>query len=358
MALKPLEGGLNKVQRESIEIERFIFHIIDQEAESHYNVVHLDEVVLQPKQKQFFIERMRDIAEGAQYVFKQDAVHLKEKCNQLFAEPDNFIQLSRQITTDFAGRHKGSMSAGVFIVSVARFLVSAHHWHQLVFLVKMDKQSTFSYSYREEGGRRIATIEENENSLIESKSAIQKSALIDPSSLFAWDALAFDRVSKPDLGHYYQAFLGVIPRQQDSDLTRVAHGTVRRWIKKLPKEDLPEDENMNTFAGRALDYLKAHEVFDTDSYLEAVVRGKNSEHKAKLTESLRDALAEAGVAGQQFRPMPGSLRKGETKQVYQTAEGVMITFEGDQARAGMTIQNLPNGRTRITIETLRLDVQG
>lgn len=358
MAAAPLDGVLNQAQRESLEIVDFIFHIIVPDADEEEEVVFLDEVQLEAKQKAFFLDRLREIAEGTQYVFKQDAVNLKEKCEQLTGEPGRFIELSRQVTADFAGRHQGRMSAGVFIVSVVKYLHSAHNWQQLVFLVKMDKQPTFTYSYEERDGRRVAVVAEVPNSLNENKNAVQKSALIDASGQFAWDVLAFDRVKKPGLSDYYRGFLGVTERHQESVLTRAAHAGVRKWAKKVPLEKLPPGEDLNTFLGRSLNYLNDHDTFDTDDYLNAVVRDENADRKAELIQSLRDTLAEAGVAGQQFRPQPGSLRDSERKQVYKTLEGVTISFEGTQEAVGMKIEQLGTGRARITIETNRLDPKG
>ncbi|KIY42039.1 hypothetical protein TZ03_04840 [Pseudomonas sp. 10-1B] len=354
----PLDGVLSQAQRESLEIVSFIFHIIEPDAEVDEDVVFLDEVELQAKQKVFFLDRLREIAEGTQYVFKQDAVHLKEKCQQLLDEPHRFIEFSRQITTDFSGRHKGHMAAGVFIVSVVKYLATAHDWRQLVFVVKMDKQPSFTYSYEEKDGRRVAVINEVQNSLNESKNAIQKSALIDVSDQFAWDVLAFDRVQRPGLGDYFRGFLGVTERQQDSVLTRAAHVQVRKWAKKLTAEQLPPGEDLNTFLGRSLNYLSDHDTFDTDEYLNAVVRDEDANRKAELVRSLRDALAEGGVAGQQFRPQAGSLRKSERKQVYLTYEGVTISFEGTPEAMGMQIEPLGGGRSRVTIVTNRLDAKG
>lgn len=358
MPVAPLDGVLNQAQRDSLEIVSFIFHIIDPDADEDDGVVFLDEVQLQAKQREFFLARLREIAEGTQYVFKQDAVHLQEKCQQLIGDPNRFIELSRQVTMDFSGRHRGQMSAGVFIVSVVRYLAAAHNWQQLVFLVKMDKQPTFTYSYEEQDGRRVAVVNEVPNSLNESKNAVQKSALIDISDLFAWHVLAFDRVKKPNLSEYFRAFLGVTERQHDSALTRSAHLGVRQWAKAQPAEALPPGEDLNTFLGRALNYLSDHDTFDTDEYLNAVVRDDDADRKAVLMRSLRETLAEAGVAGQQFRPQPGSLRGKERRQVYTTLEGVTIAFEGTRETVGMSIEQLGEGRARITIETNRLDAKG
>ncbi|HTN30629.1 MAG TPA: hypothetical protein VL178_07315, partial [Pseudomonas sp.] len=64
----PLDGVLSQAQRESLEIVSFIFHIIEPDGDADEDVVFLDEVQLQNKQKEFFLDRLREIAEGTQYV--------------------------------------------------------------------------------------------------------------------------------------------------------------------------------------------------------------------------------------------------------------------------------------------------
>lgn len=353
----PLEGVLNQAHRESLEIVDFIFHIIDPEAEEGQKVVYLDEVQLQDRQKAFFLERLREAAEGTQYVFKPDAVVLKEKCQQIAAEPQRFVELSRHITENFSSHHDGQMSAGVFVVSTVKCLVSANNWRNLVFLIKMDKRPSFTYSYTEQNGRRVAVMNEIENALNETKAAIQKSALIDVSDIFAWDVLAFDRVKKPTITDYYRGFLGVTERQVDSVLTRSAHSTVRKWAKRLTVEQIPVGEDALGYVGRSLNYLKDHNAFDTDEYLNAVVKDEDPLRKTSLINLLRDELASVGVAGQQFSPRADSLLSKDKKQTYQTAEGVTITFEGDKTTVGLSVQNIGNNRKRITIETGNLVIK-
>ncbi|GGY76794.1 hypothetical protein GCM10011613_21620 [Cellvibrio zantedeschiae] len=352
----PLEGVLTQAQRQSLEIEDFIFHIIVPDAHEEEKVIYLDEVQLQPNQKTFFLDRLRETAEGTQYLFQPNAVHLKDKCISLMSAESDFLEISRQITADFSGRHRGQMSAGVFIVSVVKYLISANDWGRLIFLVKMDKQPSITYSYREESGRKIAVVEEVKNSLNETKNAIQKSALIDTSNQFAWDVLAFDKIKKPLLGEYFKAFLGVVERFQDSVLTKSAHDTVRRWAKKLSRAEIPEEEDANTYSGRSLNYLMDNDTFDTDGYLNAVVRDEDPERKRILIGSLRAALDASGISGQLFSPKPNSLKRKDKKQVYRTFEGVTIEYEGERSAAGISIEDRGNGKKRIIIETNRLDV--
>jgi len=352
-----IEGVLSQGQRESLEIEDFIFHIIDPDADEDKRVIFLDEVNLHAKQREFFLARLKEIAEGTQYKFLEDAVHLKEPCVEIVSRSDRFIELSRHITQDFSGRHKGQMSPGVFVIATVKYLVAAGNWQKLVFLVKMDKRPSFSYSYKNENGRLVAAMSEIENALSEAKSAIQKSALIDVSNVFAWDVLAFDQIKKPLLGDYYKGFLGVIERQEDSYLTRSAHITVKKWARKLTKEKMPENEDAFGYSGRAFNYLVDHDAFDTDEFINAVVRDDDPERKAILKNQLREELASAGISGQRFRPQPGSISTKDKKQVYKTEEGVIITFEGDKAAVGLTTENIGNNRKRIIIETGNLIIK-
>ncbi|MBK7719502.1 MAG: hypothetical protein IPJ36_11985 [Simplicispira sp.] len=107
----------------------------------------------------------------AQYVFQRDAVTLKEKCARLVAPRADFNLLSRQITADFASRHKGQMSAG-FFVAIVRYQATAQIAEKLVLLIKMDNSPSFSYSHKQVNGNcgRDAQVP---NALNETK-AIQK----------------------------------------------------------------------------------------------------------------------------------------------------------------------------------------
>jgi hypothetical protein len=103
-----LEAVLSQAQKDSLDIEEFIFHIIEPEADDDEKVVYLDSVTLQEKQRTFFLDRLRDTAEGTQYVFQQDAVTLKEKCAQLVAPRADFNLLSRQITARLCRPSQGA----------------------------------------------------------------------------------------------------------------------------------------------------------------------------------------------------------------------------------------------------------
>lgn len=346
-----IESTLTEDQKNSLQITEFVFHIIDPSIPDEDQILPIDEVQLPEKQKVFFLDRLKEILTGTQYVFKPDAGLVKQKCIELTAYPKKINEISRILASDFTGRHKGSMSIGIFVVAKVKFLAKANNWKRLILLLKMDQSESFSYKRVKVNEKYIAVLNENENSLSRDKNSIQKSAVIDADNYFAWDVLAFDRVQKPRIGDYFKAFLGVQERQQEAVLTREALNTVKQWAKSIPQEDLPEGEDSASFTGRAFDYLKNNINFDSDNFIETVVRDENKERREKLTSQLKSKLTEKGIYGQTFVPKPESLKRAETLSKMVTKEGVSVIFQGSREAVGIDVSPLPNGRTRITIET-------
>lgn len=349
------ESVLTDMQTAQLEIEHFIFHVIHTD-QPDAPVTFLDEVLLTEEQKEFFTERLRNAAAGSQYQFMPDAVSLKEKCEQLLADPNSFIETSRQITQDFSGHHTGNTANGVLVIAIVKTLVADNQPARLVFLVKLDHKDVYQYTLEQQAGGQRAVIHKIANSLVEDKAAVQKSALIDVSDVFAWDVLAAERRPKPDgeIWDYFKAFLGVRLREDASTLTRRIFSVVRKWARSLSEADMPEGEDVNTYKNRAIRFLEDSDQFDTERFLDLVVRDDvDAERKIRVKQSLRDHLAEAGIAGQAFRPQPNSLSKRAKKMVYETIEGVTIQFEGSLEEKGITIRSV-DGSKVIEIRTARV----
>ncbi|MFV5653317.1 nucleoid-associated protein [Acinetobacter baumannii] len=347
--MQQLEGGLKQDHLNSLEIEKFIFHIVNPDAAKEEDqVIYMDEVALKPTQQVFFLERLKEIAEGTQYIFRQDIPNIKEACESL---ENDFDTISRTLAANFSLQHSGRMSGGLFVVCIVKYLASANNYKKLIFLVKMDNQPSITYEYKEVGGKKIATVTDIKNALNESKKAVQKSALIDIGNVFLWDILAFDRVFKPTLAEFFKKFLGVKERNTNSQLTKVAFQTVKEWAKAIPQEELPEGEDAATYAQRALNFLCDNDVFDTDNFISTVVRDEeNTERKNVFSASLKEKLNDKGVAGQSFIPQPNAIKPKDKKYTYITAEGVTITFEGSREAVGFNIQPTNKGK-RIIIDT-------
>ena len=344
-----LEGGLKQDHLNSLEIEKFIFHIVNPDASKEEDqVIYMDEVELQPNQRNFFLDRLKEIAEGTQYIFRQDIPNIKNSCEGL--ETD-FNAFSRSITARFSLQHSGRMSGGLFVVCVVKYLASVNNYKKLIFLVKMDNQPSITYEYKEVDGKKIATVTDIKNALNESKKAVQKSALIDIGNVFLWDVLAFDRVYKPTLADFFRKFLGVTERNTNTQLTQVAFQTAKEWAKAIPQDELPEGEDAATYTQRALNFLCDNDVFDTESFINTIVKDEtNPARKIAFSNALKEKLNEKGIAGQSFIPQPSSIKPKDRKHTYVTVEGITITFEGSHEAVGLDIKKTNNG-TRIIIDT-------
>lgn len=352
-----IESTLTAVQKDSLEITDFIFHIILPITDGPTQVQYSDEVHLAEKQKKFFLKILQETLTGTQYIFQQEEAFLKTKCLEVIKDKSKFNAISRALTKDFAGRHTGQMSAGIFIFAVAKYLAKAGVWKNLVLLLKMDQNEIFSYRRIKKDERWIVVVDEVNNPLSDRKDSIQKSAVIDVEGNYSWNVLAVDRGKKVGLADFFEAFLGVIAREDASELTRRALSSVRQWANKLPKESFPPNEDANTFTGRALNYLKDNADFDSDKFIETVVRDIDEDRREKLKTQLREKLTETGIYGQKFVPKPDSLPKRDRISRYITAEGVTIEFEGDVATAGIKMTDLPDGRTEVKIITSKVIIK-
>lgn len=328
---KTSESVLTVRQRDGLKIENFILHIIDPDDPVAVNgVVSLDEVALSPSQQAFFMERLKDTSAGNKYVFLPNSVTLRNFCGALTAPGTNFVQVSLQITADFAGRHTNNMSTGVFVVAEVSVPMPNAQVGKLVYLVKLDHKKTLAVSYKNAGGLRKAIMDDLPNALTESKAAIQKSALIDVEGLFAWDVLAWDRHGgdRPTrLSEYFEGFLGVGIHGTAAGLTATALKAVRTCIAGLEDGDLPDTFDKTVAKDRALAYLKGTAEFDTAAFIDSIVRPDDAAKAPALKAKLLDSLEVAGVAGQQFVPELKGLPTSQRKTVYKAVEGVSVQYE-------------------------------
>ncbi len=346
--MKTKESVLSQAEKDDLLLSNFIFHIIAPDDENSVDgVIFLDDVILGTNQIKFFSERLKETAEGTQYIFKAESISLKDKCSRMLQDKSLFNSISRQITTDFSDRHKGNMSPGVFVTAIASIPTDQSTRRDLVFLVKLDHKASITYDYIEENGTRKAIVKEIPHALIESKSAVQKSALIDISDNVSWDILAFDKGSD-NLRDYFRAFLGVTELQDHSHWTRVAFQTAKTWARGLFSEDMPEGESFIGYKGRAQRYLQDSTKFSTENYINCIIKDEDIERKTRLSNKLREALESSGIAGQVFTPKPNSIKEKEKKQVIKTKEGVQIIFEGDPESVGVQISP-PDAEKKRTI---------
>lgn len=342
------ESVLTLEEKESIVIEKLIFHII---ITDNITPTYLDEIEISEEQKKFFKDRLADVAQGRQYVFTLDNPRIQQLGKEILnANNKRFVEISKEITEGFQKTHRGNTNDGVFIVSVA-----STNKRKLLFLVKLDHKKV--YEYKLNGTK--ALLEEIKNTFIEDKTAIQKVALIDTDSNVSWDVLVFDRSKANGITEYFARFLSVLPRETESDLTKKFQSAARQWASQN-KSIIDPDQEPSMYKNRARDYLMNTDIVDSENFIDAVVIDDNEQRRNKLKISFRDYLTTNGLYGQQFSPNKNAITPKERKNIRQTAEGVRVEWMGDPRDNNVKISNEPdqNGDYSILITSSQIvDVQ-
>ena len=341
----PKESVLTAAEKAGIKIRHFIFHIL---VAGDEKPTQLAEVVLTDDQRQFFCERLAQAAEGTQFVFSDRAASTPQRCERILTSPDNtFAAESIGLAQDFLNHHRKNMSDGIFIAA----LVDIHRGEEkipLISLIKMDHMRVLEYQTEETAAGLIAKLHEVVNTFVEDKKALQKIALLDHGQHYQWDVLAQDRSATPGMTDYFRKFLSVTEREDDSYWTKEAVSAVTAWA--FDHEDtLPEDTS--GYKHRAITYMETHAAFETDIFIGMVLSEINTELREKLYGSLKEHLAQRGVAGQSFSPKPGSIAKNVHRNKRVTIEGVTVEWDGNADAAGVSFEELEGGRRRIIIDT-------
>lgn len=352
--LMPVLSSLDNNQRNSISIDKFIFHIIRKDKDPAQRIVEVDGVNLLDAQKKFFEERLKEAAEGTQFIFDTYGGELKKNGLDILNDESKFTEVSKKVARSFSDYHKGNTSEGVFVFTLVKYKFSENKIENLLFIVKINKQSSFSYTYNKDpkSGKIIAKITESPNSLVEDKSAVSKSAIVDLSDEFIWDVLAIDKNDGPSISKFFKDFMKVKEREVDSVLTVKANSVVRKWARNN-RDHLPEDENVNTISGRAYSYICNKTIFNTKEFIDFVIKDYDITRKNVLSKSLEESLNKAGVAGQKFKLFEKSISNKEKQNKYVTDEGVTVIYNGDEKKSGIEKKQV-DGKTIITITTERL----
>ena len=341
----PKESVLTTAEKASIKIRHFIFHIL---IAGNEKPTQLAEVELTDEQRQFFCERLAQAAEGTQFVFSDRAASTPQRCERILVSPDkNFVAESIGLAQDFLNHHRKNMSDGVFIAALVD-IQRGEEQIPLISLIKIDHMRVLEYQTEETAAGLIAKLHEVLNTFVEDKKALQKIALLDHGQHYQWDVLAQDRSAAPRIADYFRKFLSVTEREDDSHWTRQAVSAVTAWA--FDHEDsLPEDTS--GYKHRAIMYMETHPAFETEVFIDMVLNETNTELRKQFYGSLKEQLAQRGVAGQTFSTKPGALTKNVKRNKRVTIEGVTIEWEGNADAAGVSFEELEGGRTRMIIDT-------
>ncbi len=360
------ESALTKLQKESIEINKFIFHIISKEEDEP---IYLDEITLTTEQKKFFKDRIAEVAEGTQYTFKTKEFNtLSKLCKELNIDDTTFIHTSKEICSNFKSYHKGGMSDGAFIISTFDMLDKDDSVISLIALIKMDHKKVLEYIYSDDVNNRQVQLREIAKSFIESKEAMQKVAIIDVADEFQWDILAKERGKSEGITDYFESFLNALKKDTPSSLTIKTVKEVSKWarinsdkLKEIPELNDKTSDFASYIKNKAINFLKSNDgiTFNGDNFYSHVLYNETFSQSSQskidsLEKNLKDHFIERGIEGQVFVSRPNSITPTISKTKKKTEEGVIIEWQGDAVDNGILIEEIGNQKV-ITITTSNLE---
>jgi len=359
------ESALTKLQKESIEINKFIFHIISKDEDTS---IHLDEITLTTEQKKFVKARIIEVAEGTQFTFiNKEHNHLSNLCKNLYI--DTLFKLNSElIADDFHRLHLRNMSDGAFIISTFNILDKDNSNISLIALIKMDHKKVLEYIYSDNVKNRKVQLREIANSFIESKEAMQKVAIIDVANEFKWDILAKEKNKTEGITDYFKKFLNALELDTASQLTRRVVQEASKWarINNDSLRDIPElSEKTSDFRSyinkKSINFLELNNsvIFNSDDFYSNILHNDSftSDSQSKideLKENIKDYFIEKSIEGQSFIPKPNSIPNKDRKTIKRTEEGVVIKWTGN-AEDNKIKFSKDNNQHVITITTSNLE---
>jgi len=363
----PSESTLTQIQKDSITIDKFVFHIIVIDDDEP---TYLDQVELTDSQRVFFKERIAEVAEGTQYNFIDKSHNiLAGLCRGLDGDEQSFIDNSKTICNDFKSHHSGNMTDGAFVITTFKMLNTDESTITLIALIKMDQKKVLEYELENTAEGRKAKMREIADSFIESKEAVQKVAIIDNSETFAWDILAKERKKTEGIADYFKKFLNAQMKDTASSLTRKTVGEVSRWsklnvgdIKEIPEYKERTSDYASYFKSRAINFMNSNDgvTFNSDNFIKHLftIEDISPETQVKvesLENKMKEHLTATGVYGQVFLPKPDSIPKRVARTKKRTEEGVTVEWQGNPDSKGVKIKTLDDQRTQITVTTATLE---
>jgi len=337
------QSHLSAAELQTLRLTRVIFHVWNPVHDPVLTLLDVEVSLGSGSYGPFFEERLRAASRGSQFTFSGEHRPTYELCCRLVEQTDDFVPVSKELATAFSSHHRGrQMAAGVIIIALAE-VTTDDGALPLVFILKLDHRPVLTYSLTQGVGDIRAQIDHVLDALVEDKAAVQRSALIDVSQHFAWDVLAAERNEgiAPELRQFFKAFLSVEPREDASLLTRRAVNTVTTWARSLSHDDMPEGQVAAEYRGRAFQFMLDHADFDSDEFINTVVRDENTERRERVKASLREQLRERGIEGQVFPTRPNSVPLAERRTKIVTDAGVQIIFEGDRATHRVEVKDDP-----------------
>lgn len=309
-------------QLADLTIERMVFHLVGPNEESF---VRLQEFA--PGQYQeFFLERIRSVNGGIPYRFS-NASATRTRLQRIAEDHEVFQDESEELARDFQNRHGGSAAAGAFLIFSLRV-----GQDRAYALLKYDDETVLSYEFEEnEDGDRIVTLDSIERTFVQSRDALQKSALIRLTDEDG-ELTVLDRQNQQKVARYFENFLDARRQFNDADLTQRLVKVTRAVIKEnrgLVSEEVSRNVHRRTYEAAAQGGNINAE--NQKSFLESVV-GRPLEDADDLVMLYRRALNRERIENVPVRLDPTDVRAPASERI-KTANDIRIRVPNEMRDA-------------------------
>jgi hypothetical protein len=323
---------LSKADIDKLRIDRFIFHVVQHGAEMP---ILLDDTPIGTFEP-FFLDRVKETLSGNRFEFVKGSTTC-DSLRQIEADARRFVEVSKQLATDFHSRQDKRIKPGVLILMTLRVPN-----RRLYSLIKFDHEEVVAYDVV----KTRALLKEIANTFTKSADALHKSALIALKAT-GGDVVVVDRTVRADITEFFKGFLKVRRKFNTEEMTKELEAVVLATVKEHQNE-LP-GEITRRARDRLYDLVQNRTVFDPSQFVSEYFGAHGSE---ELRATFDRRLERSGLEGESFRFDQKAIEKPKLRK-YRTVEGVKIEF-GDEARATVNIANKSDGSAVITVHTSKL----
>jgi hypothetical protein len=338
-------GLLDQDVLDAITIQRMIFHVVGPDDSDLQLMDEIDATGFED----FFLDRIRETNIGNRFEFIGEEAGVRPSLRSISQDGNKFLQLTKELTELFQNGHKGapSSSRGAFIVAQLGGLASP-----AFALIKFDDQKVLRYQRTLNNGKMRAKVTEIDNTFIEDRRAMQKSALIVLNGT-SGDLAVYDRANKLNITEYFKTFLGVRRLWTSTDATNRlvqalsssvdAHKATmpedikRNWRRNLhsasqARETIEPGDDLNVFGSQVFGAF-----WQDEGFRKQVDR---SLHQKRISGEV--------IEIDKQRIKPPQMRRLKTR------ENVMIIYPtqlDDAGQAVVKVDRGPDGSATITIKT-------
>ena len=337
-------GFLTDVERQSLQIEAMILHVVGDEN-------FTPEPVRPVEHATFFVGRILETDVAAVYAFKEVS-NARNALERIACGNDAFEAGAQTLSREFSRFHGASARDGAFFIFALR---ADDPGTQLYSMIKYDYREAIEQAEDEDGQQRLRRII---HAFIDDKKAIQKSALIRVVHGRAEVAVAARDRSKPapEIADYFATFLDVERSRNDNELNQALVETLRKTFQES-KDVLPGNDvarAMRSAKATLRDRQEINEQAVVEAVLAAAGHPQDEEVRSLLQTRTAQRLRTHKLTGLVFRPDRQILRKPSLRKLV-TTEGVTVTYPDEADAVTVRRERNPNGGGEvITITTDRI----